>query len=180
MSDSGTNYQRLPTFGADGIVHLVIEAPQGARAKLKFEPGPRAFFFSRPMPLGLAYPFDWGFVPSTLAEDGDLLDGFVLHGAATWPGTVFRCRPLGALAVEQTENGRTQRNDRLAFCPDNDPRDECDLLNERARRELEQFFMASVFGMGKELRFPGWKSTDHALALVKSAAQAFARNGPVA
>ena len=56
MSCAGTDYLRLPVFTRDGSVHVVIEAPRGAQAKLKYEPGLRAFAFSRPLALGLVYP----------------------------------------------------------------------------------------------------------------------------
>ena len=112
-------------------------------------------------------------MPATLAPDGDPLDGFVLHEAATWPGTVIPCRPLGVLEVERTEGGKKRRNDRLAFRPAADPRGEGALLSERAKRELEQFFTSAVFGTGKDLHFLGWKDAGEALALVRKAASAF-------
>jgi inorganic pyrophosphatase len=49
----------------------------------------------------LTYPHDWGFVPSTTAEDGDPLDVMVIHDAATFPGLVLACRIIGILQIRQ-------------------------------------------------------------------------------
>ncbi len=57
---------------------------------------------------GLTYPYDWGFIPSTKAEDGDPLDVLVIHDAQTYPGVVLRCRPVGILEVEQKKKGKKE------------------------------------------------------------------------
>lgn len=175
MNASGTDFLRLAPFARDGAVRVVIESPRGARAKLKYEPSLRAFLYSRPLALGLAYPFDWGFIPSTTAQDGDPLDGFVIHDAPSFPGTVIPCRPLGVLEVEQTEGGKTERNDRLAFRPAVEPRQDGGglLLSERVKQECEQFFLAATLGTGKDLNFLGWKDAACALALLKQSVRAF-------
>jgi inorganic pyrophosphatase len=176
VSDCGTDYLRLPAFAADDVVHLVIETPRGAQTKLKYDTQSRTFRYSRPLAMGLTYPFDWGFVPSTLAPDGDPLDGFAVH-ASTWPGTIIPCCLLGVLEVEQTEKGKKTRNDRLAFRPAADPhhRRDTSILCDRTQRELEQFFSGAVLGTGKELRFLGWKCADDALAIAKQCVRAFAK-----
>ena len=70
---------------------------------------------------GLSYPYDWGFIPSTKAEDGDPLDVLVIHDAQTFPGVVLRCRPVGILEVEQQSEGKKERNDRVFAVPDRSP-----------------------------------------------------------
>ena len=62
---------QLPAFVRGNVFRVVVESPRGASAKLKFDPGTGAMTLSRPLTLGLTYPFDWGFVPSTEAADGD-------------------------------------------------------------------------------------------------------------
>lgn len=105
------DYLSLPTFATPRDVHVVVETPRHAQAKFKYEPMLGVFVLSRALPLGLSYPYDWGFVPSTKAPDGDPLDVLVLHNVTTSPGVVLRCRPIGILDVSQAEAGRTFRND---------------------------------------------------------------------
>lgn len=71
----------LPSYGEDGTVHAVVEAPKGSLLKLKYDLKLGAFTVSHSLPIGLSYPFDWGFVPSTQAPDGDPLDVLILHEA---------------------------------------------------------------------------------------------------
>ena len=84
-------------------MHVVVETPRGARAKLTFERQLEAFVLSKSVMLGLSYPYDWGFVPSALADDGDPLDAMVLHDIEQQDqGLVLRCKAIGVLQVVQT------------------------------------------------------------------------------
>jgi inorganic pyrophosphatase len=75
-----TNYFKLPTWADKQHVYAVVETPRGSRAKLEFDPKLRAFTLAKPLLVGLTYPYDWGFIPSTKAEDGDPLDVLIIHG----------------------------------------------------------------------------------------------------
>jgi inorganic pyrophosphatase len=68
---------------------------------------------SKVLPLGIAFPYDFGFIPSTRAEDGDALDVLVLGEEALFPGCLVTVRLVGVIQAEQTEHGKTFRNDRL-------------------------------------------------------------------
>lgn len=170
-------YETLPVFAGDDI-HVVVETARGMAQKLSYKPDLGLFAFSRPLPLGLVYLYDWGFIPSTCGEDGDPLDGLVVHDGSSAPGVLIPCRLLGAVKVEQREKGKTLRNDRFLFRPAKAPRS-ADLtdatdLPKRTREEIEQFFTASVMGTGKELTFAGWDGPRAARALLERGAAAFA------
>jgi inorganic pyrophosphatase len=130
------------------------------------------------LPAGISYPFDWGFIPSTLGEDGDALDGMVIHQAASPPGIVMKCTLLGALAVEQTEKGKIVRNDRYIFCPQKQDAEDGGIsegVPKELREQIEQFLKASVLGSDKQLKFLGWKSSKAAMRGIKKGQKAFKR-----
>jgi inorganic pyrophosphatase len=155
------NLAKLPTWADKACIHVVVETPRGSRAKLEFDPKLHAFTLAKPLLAGLAYPYDWGFIPSTKAEDGDPLDVLVIHDAATYPGLVLKCQPIGILEVMQTTKKKQERNDRLFAVPQKSPF-EADLtdirhLPRRAVEELEQFFIATnALDHDKTLEFIGW------------------------
>ncbi|KRB26839.1 MULTISPECIES: inorganic diphosphatase [Mesorhizobium] len=175
------NFLKLPTT-ANALIRVVIETPRGAAAKLAYDPATQVFGYVRPLPVGMSYPYDWGFVPSTLGEDGDPLDGLVIHQAATAPGVIIKCHLLGALRVKQKDrDGKAIRNDRYIFCPHKeDAEDEpavADQVPEHLRREIEQFFLSSVLGTGKTIKFKGWQCADEALRAIRKGMKAFAARG---
>src|SRR4051794_1721032 len=166
-----TNYLKLPTWADSGHVHAVVETPRGSRAKLEFDPKLGAFTLAKPLLAGLTYPYDWGFIPSTKAEDGDPLDVLIIHDARTYPGVVLKCRPIGILEVQQNSKGRVERNDRVFAIPDRSPL-EADLkdvrdLPSRGREELEQFFNATDALENKELSFLGWHGPSRAIKTIR-------------
>jgi inorganic pyrophosphatase len=161
----------LPRRPGPGLSHVVVESPRGSTVKLKYDEQLEAFTLSRPLALGLRYPFDWGFVPSTKAADGDPVDALVLLDAPTYPGVVLTCRALGVLEVEQNaKGGGRERNDRIIAVADAAPRldglDRLEQLNQRMRDEIAHFFLAVVALTGKEVRILGWSGPDGADALI--------------
>ena len=165
----------LPTFGPDNSVHVIVESPRGSSVKLKYDSNLNAFMLARPLIEGLAYPYDWGFVPSTRAPDGDPLDAMILWDRATFPGVVIPCRLIGMLAVEQNSRkqpGTRERNDRVIAVPLDAPKyqalKEVRDVGVRVREELEAFFTASVAFEGKDLKFLQWAGASAAYDLVKA------------
>jgi len=156
----------LPARERTGAIHVVVETPRGARVKIKYSPELGAFVLSRALPLGVAYPFDWGFVPSTQAPDGDPVDAMVVHDASTHPGVVVRCRPIALLKVEQNaKKGGRERNDRIVATPDSAPRAN-DTLSPRVRDELAAFFVTVTQFANKDVRILGWDDAAAADALI--------------
>ena len=93
---------------------IVVETPKGSHNKLKFDPERNAFRLSHVLPLGMSFPFDFGYLPETRADDGDPLDVLILMDAPCPTGCLVDVRLIGVLEVEQREkDGQTVRNDRL-------------------------------------------------------------------
>jgi inorganic pyrophosphatase len=169
------DYLSLPTFGSRNAVHLVVESPRGSTVKLKYDPDLRAFALGRPLPDGLTYPYDWGFVPSTRAADGDPLDGLIVWDRPSYPGVVLACRLIGVLRVEQNSKdrpGHRERNDRLIALPLDAPHhgsiESVQDLPRRVRDEIEAFFAASTAFEKKGLEFRGWSGVKAAYDLVEA------------
>jgi inorganic pyrophosphatase len=171
------NLIHLPSRDANGHVQVVVESPRGSRAKFKFDPTDQVFKFGRPLCLGTAYPYDWGFIPGTRAEDGDPLDAMVYHDLATYPGLIIPSKPIGVVLLVQKDKGEDwERNDRLIVVPANEKRwDDATALEKRVHVELEQFFINVVMMTGKKVRIEGWEGPKAAKALVQKAAKAYDR-----
>lgn len=162
----------IPAQDEDGALHVVVESPRGSASKLKYDPDLGAMTLSRPLPQGIVYPHDWGFVPSTKAADGDPFDAMILWDGVSYPGVVIACRAIGVLLVEQTnkKTGGRERNDRLAVLPVDAPRwaaiKAIDDLGTRVRDELATFFAAAVEFEGKDLEILGWRGPAEAMRLM--------------
>jgi inorganic pyrophosphatase len=166
----------LPSYGDDGAVHAVVEAPKGSLVKLRYDIKLSAFTVSHSLPLGLSYPFDWGFVPSTRAPDGDPLDVLILHEGATYPGVVLPCQPLGLVEMDQDERkGGRERNDRVIVMPAWHDRmgdfERASDLPARLRAEIEQFFLSTTFFTAKNPKIIGWKGPKRAAAIIKESSK---------
>jgi inorganic pyrophosphatase len=109
-----TPLNALSPFADDGLYNVVIETPKGSPNKLGYDRELGTFKLKTVMPQGTSFPFDFGFIPGTLAEDGDPLDVLVLMDYPLAPGTIVESRLIGVIAADQTEkDGETEENDRL-------------------------------------------------------------------
>jgi len=79
------------------MLRVVVETPKGSRNKFAFDPDQHLFQLKKVLPTGMAFPYDFGFVPSTKAEDGDPIDVLVLMDEPAFPGCVLNCRPIGVI-----------------------------------------------------------------------------------
>jgi len=167
-----TDFSRLPTHDRDGATYVVVETARGMAAKVKYEPSLGAFSFSRSLKPGLHYPYDWGFVPGTLGPDGDPLDAMILYEVTGFAGLIVPCRPVAILDVDQDEQGKRFRNDRVLFVPAkaDDPE-----LDEAEKRKLERFFCDAVAGTGKVLHLRGWRGPEAAAAEIEQSRQRFGK-----
>jgi len=106
---------KIPPPFIEGTDHInaIVETPKGSRNKYTYEPEIDAVKLKKALPAGMVFPFDFGFIPSTIADDGDPMDILVLTDAPTFPGCLVECKVLGIIKVEQEEDGKKVRNDRV-------------------------------------------------------------------
>lgn len=82
--------EKLDPFDEDGNLHVIVETPMGCRNKYSYDPELNVFRLKKALAEGMVFPFDFGFVPSTLGEDGDPLDVLVItdtisNSGFAWP-----------------------------------------------------------------------------------------------
>ena len=108
----------IPARAGAGLWNVVVETPRGSAYKYKYEPELGTFTLSRVLPQGMTFPYDFGFLPGTCAEDGDPLDVLLLMDEPAFCGCVVPSRLVGSIQARQTEHGKTVENDRLVAIPD--------------------------------------------------------------
>lgn len=124
--------------GNTGTVEIVVEVPKGSRNKYEIDHATGVIRLDRQLFTATRYPADYGFIPDTLAEDGDPLDVLVLLDEPTFPGCRVRCRPIGVLWMSD-EHGPDAK---VLAVPD-DPRAEWEDLEDlpgHLLREIQHFF----------------------------------------
>jgi inorganic pyrophosphatase len=149
---------RLSPWGSDddNSIQVVVETPKGSRNKYAFNPDQGIFELKKVLPSGMSFPYDFGFIPSTKAEDGDPVDVLILMDEPAFPGCLLKCRCIGIIEGEQGKKKKAERNDRIvAVEQDNHSyahiRHIKDLGNEFVE-ELEEFFVNYHELSGKKYR----------------------------
>lgn len=156
-------------------LNVIIETPRGSRNKFKFDAEKKILLLKRILPAGMAFPFDFGFVPSTLADDGDPLDVMLLTEAPVPAGTLCIARPVGAISAEQTEKGKTVRNDRIVAV--NEPSQDfakiktIQDINSQILKEFEMFFVNYHSLQGRTFKVLNVRGPSQARKLIEKAIQ---------
>ena len=169
------DYTLLPPFDADDqTLNAVIETPKGSRNKFDYDEKHGLFKLGGVLPAGSVFPFDFGFVPSTLGEDGDPLDVLVLMDEPAFAGCLVPARLIGVIEADQTEDGKTDKNDRLIAVTDN-ARDHKNVrtladLSDNLVHEIEHFFVSYNAAKGKEFTPTGRGGPARAAALIEEGA----------
>ena len=153
-------------------INVVIEIPQGSAVKYEVDKASGAVFVDRFLFTPTAYPAAYGFIPGTMAEDGDPADALVLIPAAVVPGAVVRARPIGMLQMED-EKG----NDEKIVCVPHDrihPQyshiETIDDLPPITRKAIEYFFSRyKDLEEDKWVKVSGWASRDDAEEVIRKA-----------
>lgn len=167
-------YTKLPPLnGTADQVNVVIETPRGCRNKYKFDDELGVFRLSSVLPAGAVFPFDFGYVPGTKADDGDPIDVLLLVDEPVFSGCVVRSRLVGVIEAEQTEKGKTERNDRLLAVAcnshDHDGIQSIKDIDKNLRREIEHFFCSYNAEKGKRFAIRGVRGPRAAVKLVRKA-----------
>jgi len=176
-----TTPQRLTHLAArhpdSELVHVVIDTPKGSRNKFKYDEDLGLFRLSKLLPLGASFPHDFGFIPSTRAEDGDPLDVLVLTEEPLFCGCLVSVRLLGVIEAEQTEKDETVRNDRLIGVLEtahNPPyARSLDELGEARLGEIEHFFISYNQAEGRQFKPLARRGPKAAEKLVKEGMKQF-------
>lgn len=173
----------LPAVDDKGRLLAVIEATAGSRNKLKFDPATGVLALHTMLPLGTSFPYAFGFVPSTLGEDGDPLDVMVFLDEQVPPGVVVPCRLVGVILATQTKDGAIMRNDRLLAVADKSHAyrrvQALADLDRSVLDEIERFFQFYNAQKGEKFTPLGRQGAKRAEALVRKGCRAFAGSNAV-
>ena len=165
------DFLHLPAYNSDGEITVVIETPKGCRNKFKYAEEKKAFKLNGILPIGSSFPYDFGFIPSTKAQDGDPIDVLLLMDEPAFPGCLIDARLVGVIEAEQTENGQTIRNDRLIAVATHS-KDYSDLrslrdVNPHLIEEIQHFFVSYNETRGKRFKPLGVHGPKRAMKLLE-------------
>ena len=126
-------------------VNVIIETPKGSKYKYKFDSESKRFKVKKLLPAGLAFPYDFGFIPGTKADDGDPLDVMVFFEDTFPQGTIVECVIVGAIKAKQSSDDESVRNDRIIVVPalavKKDGDVELEDFSKQKIKEIENFFV---------------------------------------
>lgn len=170
------NPTKLKTIEKGDIVQVIIETPAGSRNKFSFDVEQGIFAHKKTLPAGMAFPYDFGFLPKTLAPDGDPIDVLLLMDEPMYPGISVRGRLIGVIEGEQMDGKKKIRNDRLVVVSEQTHR----YANVQKLRDLpgewinevQEFFVNYHDMEGKKYRLLGTKGVKEAMQLIRKAQRA--------
>jgi len=150
----------------------IIETPKGSRNKFDYDPESNLFMLGGLLPEGMMFPFDFGFIPSTLGDDGDPLDILVLMDAPAHVGCLIEIRLIGVISAKQIQDGRKETNDRLLGVAihsyDHEDIATIDDVSKTFLSQLEEFFVSYNKQRGKKFRVTGSGGPGKAVKFLKS------------
>lgn len=163
---------RLPPSPSSGLVNLLVEIPAGSRNKYEYSSALGLMVLDRVLHSSVHYPFDYGFIPNTCAEDGSPLDAMVIMTEPTFAGCLIQSRPIGLLDLEVG----SVRDPKLLCVPAADPR-QSSIRNIRqiAPAQLEdvaEFFRTSRSLEGCSVSIRGWRDVEAVQPLLDACIEA--------
>jgi len=172
------NLQHLPYLDPEsGLYQVIIETPKGSRNKYAYDDKRALFSLRSVLPAGASFPFDFGFLPSTLGQDGDPLDVLLLLEEPAFPGCLVLARLIGVLTVSQSKDGRTLRNDRFlavsALSKTHQSLQNIRDLDAHLLGQIEHFFKSYVEEKGQQFEVIGRHGPKKAADLVQAGGKLF-------
>lgn len=159
--------------GSDRTVEAVIEIPRGSRNKYELDDKTGKIRLDRVLYSSVHYPTDYGFIPNTLAPDGDHLDILVVIHEPTFPGCVIEARPIGGLDMEDEKGS----DFKVLAVPTGDPRfDDTRKLDDLPKhwlREIETFFDTYKILEPKQTEVLGWHDLAEAWEMIERCRAAY-------
>lgn len=153
------------------VLQVIVETPKGSRNKFAFDQDQEIFALKNVLPAGMTFPYDFGFVPRTIAPDGDPFDVLLLMDEPAFPGCAVRARVIGVIEGEQMDGKKANRNDRLvAVAEANHEYSKVKKLKDlpdKWIKEVELFFVNYHKLEGKKYRLLGCKGVSTAMRLVQ-------------
>ena len=158
------------------VCQAIIETPKGSRNKFDYDPDSGLFMLGGLLPEGMMFPFDFGFIPSTLGEDGDPLDIMVLMDAPAHVGCLMEVRIIGVIMAEQVQDGKAETNDRLlGVAVHSYAHENLESIGDVSRTlldQVEEFFVSYNKQRGKKFRVTGTGGPKKAIEFLKSGIKA--------
>ena len=150
----------IPPSPMKGIVNLVVEIPAGSRNKYEYCSEAGVMALDRVLHSSVRYPFDYGFIPNTLADDGAPLDAMVIMDEPTFAGCLIKARPIGVLDMHDCG----AYDGKLLCVPiANSRQNKIVSINQIAPNQLEdvaEFFRTSKGLDGRTVQINGWRDYD--------------------
>ena len=164
--------KRWSSGGTESLT-VIVEIPKGSRNKYEYDKKKKALVFDRMLFSSVHYPSDYGYIPDTLALDGDPLDALVLVWEPTFPGCVIESKPIGLFKMWD-EKGE---DDKILCVPIKDPlwnhlKDLSD-VPPHLLKEIEHFFSIYKDLEMKKVRVEGWSGLSEALQVIRESRERF-------
>ena len=160
----------------------IIETPKGCRNKFDYDPDSSLFILGGLLPEGMMFPFDFGFIPSTLGDDGDPLDILVLMDAPAHVGCLIDVRIIGIIKAKQTEDGESETNNRLlgvaVHSYNHQDLSSIDDVNKSLLSQIEEFFVSYNKQRGKKFKVTGTGGPKRAIKFLKDGIKAYRKKVP--
>ncbi|MGB3589408.1 MAG: inorganic diphosphatase [Tunicatimonas sp.] len=160
----------------DFTFDVIVEIPKGSRNKYEYDPEKKMIRYDRMIFSSMFYPSDYGFIPETLAGDGDALDALVLVSEPTFPGCLIEVKPIGLFRMRD-EKGPDAK---ILCVPVSDPIwnkvNTLDEINPHLKKEIEHFFQVYKDLEKKKVGIDGWEDREAAIEVYWESKESYKKN----